>query len=141
MHFNRKLRLTSSVGYGQDICSLVLQTNILNAKVRVHRLGHDLPCFVLGYNILCGQFTPKGKILHKLTYKQLVLIEGDPIGTSWGEPGRFRFDSVALGFAQVGTSIALDFTVLCLPLPILSRLHLQRKRKWAVIAIFWLGSL
>lgn len=52
-----------------------------------------------------------------------------------------RYDSTALGLAQVATSIALDVLVLCMPIPILFRLRMEPKRKWAVFFIFWLGIL
>lgn len=70
-----------------------------------------------------------------------MLFEGDPIKTSWTGQGVFRFDTVALGLAQSGTSIALDFVVLAYPLPVIFRLHMDRKRKIAVTLIFWLGAL
>ncbi len=41
---------------------------------------------------------------------------GDPISAAWTGQGRFRYDVSATGVAQVGTSIALDFAVLCFPL-------------------------
>ncbi|KAI1373813.1 hypothetical protein F4677DRAFT_428336 [Hypoxylon crocopeplum] len=69
----------------------------------------------------------------------LVLTQVDPIEDSW-KGGRLRYDSTALGLAQVGTSIALDFVVLCFPLPVISRLHMASKRKIAVSLIFWLGA-
>lgn len=46
-----------------------------------------------------------------------------------------------LGEAQVGTSIALDVLVLCMPLPIILKLHMTMKKKIGVILIFWLGAL
>lgn len=70
----------------------------------------------------------------------LVLFQSDPFDGSWTGKGRLRFDSAKLGLAQVGTSIALDFVVLCFPLPIISRLHLVTKKKVAIGMIFWLGS-
>ncbi|KAK0631017.1 hypothetical protein B0T17DRAFT_462298, partial [Bombardia bombarda] len=69
----------------------------------------------------------------------LVLTQVDPISASW-TGGRLRYDSVTLGLAQVGSSIALDFVVLCFPLPVISRLHMAAKRKLAVSLIFWLGA-
>jgi hypothetical protein len=71
---------------------------------------------------------------------QLVLFQSDPFEASWKGGGRLRFDSAKLGLAQVGSSIALDVMVLCFPLPVISRLQLQTKKKWAVGVIFWLGS-
>ncbi|CAG9946710.1 unnamed protein product [Clonostachys rosea f. rosea IK726] len=69
----------------------------------------------------------------------LVLTQVDPISQSW-KGGRLRYDSAALGLAQVGTSISLDFLVLCLPLPVISTLQMAKKRKIAVGMIFWLGG-
>jgi hypothetical protein len=66
----------------------------------------------------------------------------DPVDAAWGaSPGYARFDPAKLGYAQVGTSISLDLLVLCLPVPLIYKLHLDWKRKLAVIFIFWLGSL
>lgn len=69
-----------------------------------------------------------------------MLTQVDPISQSW-KGGRLRYDSTALGLAQVGTSIALDFLVLCFPLPVISTLHMASRRKVAVAMIFWLGAL
>jgi hypothetical protein len=72
----------------------------------------------------------------------LVVFQSNPVEASWGaKPGYLRFDSAKLGYAQVGSSIALDLLVLCLPLPRIYKLHLNRTKKLAVACIFWLGSL
>lgn len=52
-----------------------------------------------------------------------------------------RYDAVALGTAQVGTSIALDVLILALPLPMIASLHMKTERKVAIGIIFWLGGL
>lgn len=70
----------------------------------------------------------------------LVLIQGDPISATWTGRGRLRFNSTALGLAQVGSSIVLDVIVLCFPLPVISGLHLRTRRKVAIAMIFWLGA-
>ncbi|RAK90787.1 hypothetical protein BO79DRAFT_252970 [Aspergillus costaricaensis CBS 115574] len=70
----------------------------------------------------------------------LVLLEGDPISMSWTGEGHFRFDTVALGLAQSGTSIALDVAVLLLPIPVLWSLHMRPHKKFGVLLIFWLGA-
>jgi len=70
----------------------------------------------------------------------LVLLQGNPIQTSWTLQGVFRFDGTALGLAQSGTSIALDIIVLASPLPIIFGLHMDLKRKVGVMFIFWLGA-
>ncbi|KAK7733714.1 hypothetical protein SLS53_008181 [Cytospora paraplurivora] len=53
---------------------------------------------------------------------------------------KLRLDSTALGLAQVSSSFTLDLIVLCLPLPVISRLNMKAKRKTAIILIFWLGA-
>lgn len=76
-----------------------------------------------------------------LVFFFLVLTQVDPISASFtlGE-SRLRYNSTALGLAQVATSIALDLLVLCFPLPVISRLNMNRARKVAVSLIFWLGG-
>ncbi|KAL4999870.1 hypothetical protein BDV10DRAFT_184014 [Aspergillus recurvatus] len=76
-----------------------------------------------------------------ILYFFLVLFEGDPISAAWTGVGRFRYDTVAIGVSQVGTSIALDFIVLMFPLPVIWTLHMPTRRKIAVALIFWLGAL
>ncbi|GKZ25554.1 hypothetical protein AbraIFM66951_001326 [Aspergillus brasiliensis] len=59
---------------------------------------------------------------------------------SWTGEGHFRFDTIALGLAQSGTSIALDVIVLLLPIPVLWSLHMRLHKKLGVLMIFWLGA-
>ncbi|PYI10679.1 hypothetical protein BO78DRAFT_414316 [Aspergillus sclerotiicarbonarius CBS 121057] len=96
-----------------------------------------LVCSVILQGGLCAV-----KISILLFYKRifLVLLEGDPISASWTEEGHFRFDTVAVGLAQSGTSIALDIAVLMLPLPVLWSLHMRPQKKLGVLLIFWLGA-
>lgn len=71
----------------------------------------------------------------------LLLFLYDPIDAAWGASiGRPSYDVAKLGYGQMGSSIALD-VLLCLPVPRIYRLHLDRKRKIAVMLIFWLGAL
>ncbi|KAL2020336.1 hypothetical protein VTK56DRAFT_8564 [Thermocarpiscus australiensis] len=69
----------------------------------------------------------------------LVLLEIDPISFPLTE-AKLRFDTTALGLAQVASSFSLDIIVLCLPLPVISHLNMKTKRKVAVALIFWLGA-
>ncbi|KUI61179.1 hypothetical protein VP1G_11195 [Cytospora mali] len=72
--------------------------------------------------------------------RELLVTQVDPISETW-TGGRPRYNTTALGLAQVGTSIALDFAVLCLPLPVVLQLNMALGRKLAVSLIFWLGAL
>ncbi|RYC62858.1 hypothetical protein CHU98_g3351 [Xylaria longipes] len=66
-------------------------------------------------------------------------LEVDPISESW-KGGRLRYDSSALGLAQIGTSIALDLIVLTFPLPMIYRLQMAPWRKVSISLILWLGA-
>ncbi|KAI0847852.1 hypothetical protein F5Y00DRAFT_263025 [Daldinia vernicosa] len=70
----------------------------------------------------------------------LVLLETDPVSGSWTGKGHARFSPTPLALAQVGTSIGLDVAVLCLPLPVIYRLHMPTRKKIFVGLIFWLGA-
>ncbi|KAK3942830.1 hypothetical protein QBC46DRAFT_308347 [Diplogelasinospora grovesii] len=69
----------------------------------------------------------------------LVLLEIDPVAFPLTAVA-LRLDSTAIGLAQVASSFTLDIIVLCLPLPVISRLNMKSKRKFAVAMIFWLGA-
>ncbi|KAK9772826.1 putative Integral membrane protein [Seiridium cardinale] len=69
----------------------------------------------------------------------LVLIQIDPVAFPLTQVS-LRFNDTAFGLAQVATSFTLDIIVLCLPLPVISRLNMKRQRKLAIILIFWLGA-
>ncbi|KAI0444320.1 hypothetical protein F4803DRAFT_512124 [Xylaria telfairii] len=69
----------------------------------------------------------------------LELFQIDPISLELIVHARLRFDSTALGLAQVGSSIALDVLVLCFPVPLIFRLHMSQKRRWQLFLVFWLG--
>ena len=69
----------------------------------------------------------------------LVLLELDPIAFPL-MTAKLRLDSSAIGLGQVASSFALDILVLCLPLPVILRLHMKWERKLAVALIFWLGA-
>ncbi|KAH6640282.1 hypothetical protein F5144DRAFT_559867 [Chaetomium tenue] len=69
----------------------------------------------------------------------LVLLELDPIAFPL-MTANLRLDSTAIGLGQVASSFALDILVLCLPIPVIARLHMKWERKVAVALIFWLGA-
>ncbi|KAI0889800.1 uncharacterized protein GGS22DRAFT_149182 [Annulohypoxylon maeteangense] len=69
----------------------------------------------------------------------LTICWGDPISKAWTGVGVWRYDVTATGLANVGCSICLDVLVLSLPLPVISRLHLPLRKKFAISLIFWLG--
>jgi len=69
----------------------------------------------------------------------LVLCQIKPIAFPLTQAG-LRFNDTAFGLAQVATSFTLDLLVLCLPLPVISRLNMKKQRKLALILIFWLGA-
>lgn len=71
----------------------------------------------------------------------MTLFQGKPVSAAWTGVGVLQFDTVTLGLAQCGSSIALDIIVLLFPIPIILGLHMATRRKIAIIGIFWLGIL
>ncbi|KUI65713.1 hypothetical protein VM1G_00061 [Cytospora mali] len=69
----------------------------------------------------------------------VVLLEIDPVAFPLTEV-TLRLNSTTIGLAQVASSFTLDIIVLCLPLPVISRLNMKSQRKIAVVMIFWLGA-
>ena len=43
--------------------------------------------------------------------------------------------------AIAATDIVMDIVILCLPLPMITGLQMDRKRKLIILGIFWLGTL
>ncbi|RYP60591.1 hypothetical protein DL769_008048 [Monosporascus sp. CRB-8-3] len=74
-----------------------------------------------------------------LTFFSLVLLELDPVTFPLTTSG-LRFNTTALGLAQVASSFTLDIILLCLPLPVISGLKMRTKHKVTVALIFWLGA-
>ncbi|MCJ1373425.1 hypothetical protein MMC20_004653 [Loxospora ochrophaea] len=63
-----------------------------------------------------------------------------PVSKIWdltGDYFEYNYDRFAL--ATAGMSICLDLITLCLPLPVIHRLHMGQKQKVMTISILWLG--
>ena len=70
-----------------------------------------------------------------------MLFNGKPVSAAWTGIGVLQFDTVRVGLSLGGSSIGLDLLVLCLPIPVILGLHMNTKKKLAVIGMFWLGLL
>ncbi|KAL8919491.1 MAG: hypothetical protein Q9208_006776 [Pyrenodesmia sp. 3 TL-2023] len=72
------------------------------------------------------------------------MFSSKPISSSWELPSHTTGHSVIdypvflLSLAAINTTF--DLIVVCLPLFVISRLHLDKRRKWAVAGIFLLGG-
>jgi len=69
----------------------------------------------------------------------LLLLEIEPVSFPLTQVA-LKFDTSALGLAQVASSFVLDLVVLCLPLPLIFRLKMQPNRRVALALIFWMGA-
>lgn len=49
-------------------------------------------------------------------------------------------DIVAFSYTRAASSLVLEIVILTFPIPVISRLHLQKRRKIAVGLIFGLGA-
>ena len=70
----------------------------------------------------------------------VTLFQDKPIARNWGAPGT-AVNWRDLYLVEIVVDIALDIFILCMPLPVISRLHMSRKKKWLIGGIFWLGAL
>ncbi len=71
-----------------------------------------------------------------------VTLQCVPIKALWDTDIKARcVDNRALGFAGAGASIFEDFAVMLLPVSELKSLHLDLKKKFALIFMFAVGSL
>ena len=126
----------------EDFHPVLLQENLHYTKVQDRRVDHDPIHRRLGRYLLRRECIYPLGANEVSEFQQLLLLQGDPITASWNPgQGHLRWDSTALGLAQVGTSIALDVIVLCFPIPVIFGLHMRTQRKVAIALIFWVGAL
>src|SRR3712207_2649013 len=67
-----------------------------------------------------------------------------PISTHWSlkaNPEAVNIDFQAFLLTHASLDLVLDIVILCLPIPIITTLHMETGRKIALIGIFWLGAL
>ncbi|KAL8907023.1 MAG: hypothetical protein Q9171_006026 [Xanthocarpia ochracea] len=73
------------------------------------------------------------------------MFSSKPISASWEHPGHrigrsvINYPVFLISMAAINS--ALDLVTVCLPLPVISKLHMNTKRKWAVGGVFMLGGL
>lgn len=70
----------------------------------------------------------------------VTVFQDHPISANWNMDGT-TIDYPVLYIFMVALEVVYDLVVLCLPLPVISSLHLSHKRKRMIIGIFWLGGL
>lgn len=72
------------------------------------------------------------------------MFSSTPISDSWTSLEHRTGHSVIsipdFQLSLAAINLALDFTIVCMPLFVISKLHMDRKRKWAVGGIFMLGA-
>ena len=63
---------------------------------------------------------------------------------SWNTPGFWNeklLNYPAFNLTMAVLDFVFDILILLLPLPVIFKLHMDRKRKYALIGIFWLGAM
>jgi hypothetical protein len=81
-----------------------------------------------------------GLIGPALTFVDAIVCS-PPKGTTWGTHNPNCDKSYKYGIAQAIASLLIDLYIMILPIPIISRLHLERKKKIGILLIFMTGSL
>ncbi|KAE8160451.1 hypothetical protein BDV40DRAFT_290103 [Aspergillus tamarii] len=121
------------------ICSAILQVSLSTVKISVllfYKRTFSIPKSQIAACVAIAIVGCWG-----IAFFFLILLEGDPISRPWTGKGRFRFDQVAMEFAQSATSIALNVAVLLFPLPMLWFLPMSPHRVWDLILVYVLGAL
>ncbi|KAJ4347253.1 uncharacterized protein N0V89_011193 [Didymosphaeria variabile] len=70
----------------------------------------------------------------------VTLFQDNPIPRNWGEPGT-AINWRIFYIVEIATDVALDIFILCLPLPVIHRLRISKKKKWLISGVFWLGAV
>ena len=81
-----------------------------------------------------------GLIVPMMTPIDAVLCS-PPKGKPWGYPNPQCYKSFKYGIPQGLASLLIDVCIMVLPIPIILRLNLERKKKIGILLIFLLGSL
>ncbi|KAF2439686.1 hypothetical protein P171DRAFT_524784 [Karstenula rhodostoma CBS 690.94] len=72
-----------------------------------------------------------------------LLFSYYPISTHWSlrpDPAAKKIDFQAFLVTHASLDLVLDIAILCLPIPAITTLQMEIRRKIALIAIFWLGA-
>lgn len=70
----------------------------------------------------------------------VTLFQDKPIARNWGAPGT-AINWRIFYIVEIATDVALDIFILCLPLPVIHRLQVSKKKKWLISGLFWLGAV
>ena len=70
----------------------------------------------------------------------VTLFQDNPISRNWGTVGT-TINWRIFYIVEVATDLALDLFILCMPLPVIGRLHISRRKKWLLSGVFWLGAV
>ncbi|GIK06360.1 hypothetical protein Aspvir_002008 [Aspergillus viridinutans] len=77
---------------------------------------------------------------NQLAFTFVLCFACHPIAKQWDMSIQGTcIDALASYYALAGTSLAFDCIIIALPLPVLITLHLQRRQKIALVALFALG--
>ncbi|KAK3214384.1 hypothetical protein GRF29_28g2918053, partial [Pseudopithomyces chartarum] len=69
------------------------------------------------------------------------IFKTDPVSGIWTNPkATYRIDDAAYSISVAAMSLGFDIIILAMPIFVIRSLHLPKARKFAVIAIFWLGA-
>lgn len=70
------------------------------------------------------------------------IFQCTPIEYSWNQTmaGGHCIDYVTLAFVAGYLTIATDFTILLMPIPLVWRLHTSKQKKWQIILTFCMGG-
>ncbi|OTA98049.1 hypothetical protein M426DRAFT_28823 [Hypoxylon sp. CI-4A] len=104
------------------------------AVVQFYKRIFAIPSFVLYANILIALV-----VLFMITVTFTQIFSAWPIYYWWtlGKTYTINYGAFITSFAAI--DLALDIVILCLPIPIIRNLHMNRRRKFLLLGVFWVG--
>ena len=74
----------------------------------------------------------------------VIIFQCQPVKEAWDPLRAYKQECIAIGDLSLAGGIVeviLDVAIICLPIGTIKQLHLPKRKKWSVMAIFMLGGL
>jgi hypothetical protein len=103
------------------------------------RTFHNLSC----HFIRCVYATLTVTVLWTVTFSIATLLQEWPIAAFWDRSilARWKIDSTRMYLWLAITDIFLDIATLGLPIPIIRKLRMSSRNKWALAGVFAIDSV
>lgn len=121
-----------------SIRGFILAANVAIAFVVLFMIAATIVCLVLLIHpcplVLVGQ-----SCSHHIPQTQI--FSAWPISNWWKPGGTYSISYGVFLFSFAAIDMLLDIVILCLPLPVIRKLHMEKSKKFMLVGVFWMGFL